>query len=652
MDAGRVWLAERDVDLDTLLAADDRVGISSGRAGRAKLVYRISSPMRTIKPTGSGIELRCATADGKSVQDVLPPTVHPLTKKPYVWDLGIVGDWRRPPPIPAALLAAWRAEVGTAVTSVAPPAAAPDVDRLRALLAKHDPNCGYDQWLKAGMALHHATQGSTVGLAVWDEWSRKATGKASDGSPKYKGVADLRPHWGSFGKSTGTRVVTTASLEVERPATADEFPDVVQEAGVELMAEKPKRNLRLAPATGLQTDGSRGGKILCNVHNGAILMKQLEGDDVLVNADAFLDTTLLQLPGETRRPITDVDYVRIQVILQRKGLQQISLENVRNAAAFVAQQRTMDSLRDWLLTLKWDGERRLTTWMRYAFGAPTDRYHLRTARNWLISMAARGLRPGCKVNSAVILEGPQGAKKSTAFRALVPDGMYAELTAHPDSKDCEQRLRGLWLAEFPEGWMIERASVARVKQYITNQVDRYRPSYARVEKTHPRRCVFVAGTNEKSYLKDQTGGRRFFPVTVGAIDVEWIKANREQLFAEAVQALDHGRKWWAWPTAVMQAAQETRTFYDAWEEDVSGFAESLALKDPATNRLYVTLRQIMGAMQLQAKDQTPAAQNRIGAILHRLGYENATQRRIGGDRIRPWYLPKPETDIALDPLLM
>src|ERR1017187_1790379 len=107
-ELARPWLAERGVDMDELLTADDAVKIMSGRHNRAKLIYRIGAPMRTIMLSEAGIELRCATAEGKSVQDALPPTVHPVTKKPYYWECGIVGDWRNLPAIPAALLAAWR----------------------------------------------------------------------------------------------------------------------------------------------------------------------------------------------------------------------------------------------------------------------------------------------------------------------------------------------------------------------------------------------------------------------------------------------------------------------------------------------------------------------------------------------------------------
>lgn len=100
----RPWLAERGIDVDALLADPEAVRIDSGREGRAKLLYRLPEPLATLQPAKSGLELRCAAANGNTVQDVLPPSIHPDTGMPYV----LLGDPARIPPIPDALLALWR----------------------------------------------------------------------------------------------------------------------------------------------------------------------------------------------------------------------------------------------------------------------------------------------------------------------------------------------------------------------------------------------------------------------------------------------------------------------------------------------------------------------------------------------------------------
>ncbi|MPZ47256.1 MAG: AAA family ATPase [Betaproteobacteria bacterium] len=110
-DSADVWLRERGIDLGALLAADDAVQIRSGRPGRAKLLYRLPRALATVKPEGSGLELRCASRDGATVQDVLPPSMHPETQQPYTW--AGAGSYDAIPTIPAALLVLWRTLIDT-----------------------------------------------------------------------------------------------------------------------------------------------------------------------------------------------------------------------------------------------------------------------------------------------------------------------------------------------------------------------------------------------------------------------------------------------------------------------------------------------------------------------------------------------------------
>jgi hypothetical protein len=220
MDAARPWLAERGVDVNALLADDRAVTIDSGRHGRAKLLYRMKRPLRTFKPKGSGLELRCATAGGLSVQDVLPPTIHPDTKKPYEWGGGLLADWHNPQPIPAALLAIWRElAAGDSETPTEPVTERPRVDlvKLRKAAFKHSPDCEYDEWITVGMKLHDGTDGAQEGFDVWRDWSSKVK------RIPYPGEAVLKSHWLSF-NSDGKHAASGESLVAELPAEADEFP--------------------------------------------------------------------------------------------------------------------------------------------------------------------------------------------------------------------------------------------------------------------------------------------------------------------------------------------------------------------------------------------------------------------------------------------
>lgn len=221
MKLATAWCEQRGIMLPTYLKAPDAVQILSGVPGRGKLLYRLEKPLQTIKPKGCGIELRCATVDGKSMQDALPPTIHPIRKKPYTW----LGDWTRLPALPAPIWHAWRESISSAPPETLP-ASPPsqqgpaDIEHLRSLIRGRDPSCGYDEWIKVGMQLHDKTRGDGQGLAIWNEWSSKGR--------NYKGIGDLQLHWRSF-RLDHPRPVTADGLERMSAAVPDEF-DVVDPA--------------------------------------------------------------------------------------------------------------------------------------------------------------------------------------------------------------------------------------------------------------------------------------------------------------------------------------------------------------------------------------------------------------------------------------
>ena len=193
----RDWLSERDVSLDELFVDPLNVQLSSGRQNRGKLIYALDTPLvsKQIKENDSCIlDFRCATAGGLTMQDVLPPSIHPDTGRPYAWKYAddLVADWRNLPPLPDALKEIWMREiVQSQVLTTEIPDKGASTSELRTLLAQHDPNMNRDEWIRVGMAIHHETDGGMEGLLLWDEWSQKST-------EKYAGIDDLKTCWRSF----------------------------------------------------------------------------------------------------------------------------------------------------------------------------------------------------------------------------------------------------------------------------------------------------------------------------------------------------------------------------------------------------------------------------------------------------------------------
>lgn len=226
-EVAEAWLAERGVDLVELFNADDSVQILSGRSNHGKLLYALPEPMqsKTVarfkdpedpKKLKAALDFRCATAAGLTVQDVLPPSIHPDTGRPYQWQYGdsLIGDWRTLPELPARLLEIWTEELEDRESRDAVPSRTSSLGELQQLLAHQDPDMNMQDWVKVGMAIHHETGGSDEGLALWDEWSRR--------SDKYTG--DTFTRWRSFHDTANA--VTVGYLRQGSVASVDEFDDV------------------------------------------------------------------------------------------------------------------------------------------------------------------------------------------------------------------------------------------------------------------------------------------------------------------------------------------------------------------------------------------------------------------------------------------
>jgi predicted P-loop ATPase len=320
----------------------------------------------------------------------------------------------------------------------------------------------------------------------------------------------------------------------------------------------------------------------------------------------------------------------------------------------VATENSVHPVREYLEGLTWDGKPRLETWLHDYMGARQTAYSAAVGGCSLRASVARIFRPGCKADTMPVLQGGQGTYKSSALRVLYSPRFFTDDLADFGSKDAAMQLRGAWCIEVAELAGMGRAEVERVKAFVSRAVERYRSAYGRHVQEQPRQCAFWGSTNADSYLKDETGNRRFWPVAVGVdspIDLDGLARDRDQLWAEAVATFRAGQRWHLDPIedekALRQAtaAQEFVRERDAWEACILAYIEK-------EHPQFVTSGDLLTACGVERSRWGLAEQRRVSAIIRGLGWQKR-QRRIGGGvltgHIPPYLGTPPEQETSAMP---
>lgn len=268
----------------------------------------------------------------------------------------------------------------------------------------------------------------------------------------------------------------------------------------------------------LAIDGN--GAVKKTIQNAVLV---LENDPLLkgkIAIDDFADRGVVigDLPWEKcsgMRWWTDIDYANAYNYMEAfYGI--TGRDKIDNALSIVSNNHHINEVRDYLLSLEWDGTPRVNTMLHDYLGAEKSDYSAAVMRKSLVAAVARAIDGSVKFDNMVILTGAQGIGKSTMLRELGKKWFSDSLTTF-EGKEAAELIQGTWINEIGELTAMTRQETNSVKQFLSKTDDIYRAAYGRTASRYPRRCVFFGTSNDYAFLKDQTGNRRFWPVDVGVV---------------------------------------------------------------------------------------------------------------------------------------
>nr|WP_245276027.1 virulence-associated E family protein [Mesorhizobium sp. LNHC220B00] len=315
--------------------------------------------------------------------------------------------------------------------------------------------------------------------------------------------------------------------------------------------------------------------------------------------------------------------------------------HTRDAIRVLSRENSFNPVLDIIEAQPWDGLPRIDTWLSVYLGAEDNELNRAFGRAVLIAGVRRARRPGCKFDHALVLEGPQGYGKSSALKIMAGGEEFFsdEIVIGQGSKEQLELLQGKWIVELPELAGLARAEVRNVKQFITKTFDRGRPAYGRSVEELPRRCVLIGTTNDRQYLCDPTGNRRWWPVEVGKIDLKRLAEDMPQLWAEAAAAEPDAPDPISIPERLWPAAAarvEARVEGDIWEDVLLSALPTQA--QLVEGELRISTQTIFEKiMNMEMRQARMADYRRLGDCMRRLRWEGPKVLRVGGANVKGYW---------------
>jgi hypothetical protein len=347
--------------------------------------------------------------------------------------------------------------------------------------------------------------------------------------------------------------------------------------------------------------------------------------------DAFHDRFLIKGKVVPDRDNLDLTIIDLRDKIKRAFDFDPGTQNVRDAVVMLCLRSEFDPVCDYLNTLQWDGVPRLDRWLTIYTGAEDTELNREFGRLALIAAVRRARHPGIKFDPILVLEGPMGTGKSAVFVVMAGAENHSDQTILGKSdRDQQELLGGVWIFEIADLAGMKKAEVEHLKAFASRTHDRARPAYGHYLVSQPRRGIVAATTNHDEYLKE--ADRRFWPVKTTRIDIETLKRDRDQLWAEAAQREREGTsivlRQELWEAAGIE--QQAREEADPWDDkliNASGTIEQGEERAPSIDLLETVLGIHIGK-------QRDIDYKRLGRCMRRLGWDGPKKTRVAGKQVK------------------
>lgn len=553
-------------------------------------------------------------------------------------------------------------------------------------------------WFRFMCAAHHATQGDGIGAFV--DWC------LSD--PDYEAHADLiELRWNSLATQLddNSQPITAALIErflkaagvpesdwPPKVSTELAFADVAEAENEEaraivnpdetrplaLLSERAaKVSVRgdpdfIARGDWPKTTGNQNApEPTSDPENALFALERQVGAGLVLRFNEFsgrmeIGGTPVQLSvGD----VTDQTVMLLRLHLYNRYRVHWTLTHVREAMETIAYQRRYDPVSSYLASAQetWDGKPRIDTWLIEHGGAPDNAYVREVSAKAMIAAVRRVRRPGVKVDEALALISPeQGMRKSMAVQILAgaPHWFFRGFEKGRFDSDyhCDEQilgvrgrervelLRGVWIYEIAELEGMTQADIDAVKAMFSRAKDKARGAYNRFEESVQRRAVLWATTNDRKYLRDTTGNRRWWPIEIRKpFDPAKLLQEVDQLWAEAAVREARGEQHWlsAEVETLAKQVQAEHMEENEYVDRLSELTGTIVASDLGFER--VSNKAVFEHLALPTGRALGITAKRIKAAMRELGWEEVAALRLPGtDQAQRGYRRKCRRTVAAE----